>query len=147
LVELAADLGLALLIPPGTVTYPNAQMAIDLVWGSQAAVTSLLKCQIAENNDQGSDHLSVKMHLQVIGKPIPEEPKFNFANANWDKYHNALVRHISPPTTDSLSSPQAIDKATSKLVNAIQGALKESIPMKCPSQHSKQWWSKQLTIL
>ena len=31
LADLAADLGLSLMIPPGTITYPNAGTAIDLV--------------------------------------------------------------------------------------------------------------------
>ena len=33
------ELELTLLLPPGTVMYPNAGTMIDLVWGSDEAVT------------------------------------------------------------------------------------------------------------
>jgi len=60
IIDLAAELGLTLLIPPGMVTYPHASTAIDLVWGNQEAAERVIKCRIAEENDQGSDHLPIE---------------------------------------------------------------------------------------
>src|SRR5579871_1630452 len=66
LIDLATDLGLNLLIPPGTITYPNAGTAIDLVWANETAYTQMMKCGIALSHDQGSDHLPIETWL--IGK-------------------------------------------------------------------------------
>ena len=68
LVEMAAELGLNLMIPAGTVTYPNGGTegtAIDLVWGNDEAVYRLLKCHIAEDHDHGSDHLPIETVLTI----------------------------------------------------------------------------------
>ena len=51
LVDLAADLGLSLLIPPGTVTFPNSATAIELVWANETAAVRTLKCGIALSYD------------------------------------------------------------------------------------------------
>ena len=51
LMEMITELELDLLIPAGTVTYPKAGTAIDLVWGNDEAKNRTIKCQIAEKND------------------------------------------------------------------------------------------------
>jgi len=149
LVDLAADLGLSLMIPPGTITYPNAGTAIDLVWGNNPAVHNVLKCQIAENQDHGSDHLPIETILDINAeKTVLNEPGFNYAKANWDQFKNQLEMHISstsfPKTCTTLAD---IDTYTEQLINVIQMAVKESTPIKKPSPHSKHWWNEQLTEL
>ena len=101
LVELATDLGLTLLIPPGTVTYPNAQTAIDLVWGNHSAEARLLRCQIAEQNDQGSDHLPVETCLSSMENPVPETPRLDFSRTDWAKFDELLKAKLPPPPPDN----------------------------------------------
>jgi endonuclease/exonuclease/phosphatase family metal-dependent hydrolase len=65
LVEAVSDLKLELLLPPGTVTYPQAKTAIDLVWGNVNAALGLLKCRIATGKDFGSDHLPIETFISI----------------------------------------------------------------------------------
>ena len=49
IIDMATDLGLTLLIPPGMVTYLEAETAIDLTWGNQA-----VRKKFPSDSDQGS---------------------------------------------------------------------------------------------
>ena len=99
----------------------------------------MLKCQIAENQDHGSDHLPIETILDINAeKTVLNEPGFNYAKANWDQFKNQLEMHISstsfPKTCTTLAD---IDTYTEQLINVIQMAVKESTPIKKPSPHSK----------
>ena len=67
LMEMMANHNLRLLLPSGTITYPTATggTTIDLVWGNEKAEENLLKCQISTDNDHGSNHLPVRMILDI----------------------------------------------------------------------------------
>jgi len=82
IIELAADLDLDLLIPPGTITYPHAGTAIDLVWGNEKAKYNMLKCKIAHKHDHGSDHLPIRTIITTDVEEIKTEPRYNFQQAN-----------------------------------------------------------------
>ena len=43
LVEEMLQLGMQLIIPPGTITYPKSGTAIDLVWGNEQAINNIIK--------------------------------------------------------------------------------------------------------
>src|SRR5947207_4436730 len=148
LVELAADLGLVLLIPPGTITYPNGQTAIDLVWGNHAAETRLLKCRTADENDQGSDHLPIETWLSSTDNSIKESTKLDFSRTDWEKFNDLLKAELpSVPPAEMLLSPAGIDKCVTQLTNTIQRAIAETTPIKRPCPHSKRWWTRRLTTL
>jgi hypothetical protein len=84
LIDMAASLGLNLMLPPGIITYPNAGTTIDLVWGNGTAINNTLKCKVAEDHDHGSDHLPIETVLSTSSTQIPPpEPMFNFAKTNW----------------------------------------------------------------
>src|SRR5205814_4162515 len=57
--------GLRPLLPPGTITFPRYGTAIDLVWGNEATQDVLLKCQVAADNDHGSDHYPIEIVLDL----------------------------------------------------------------------------------
>ena len=120
LVELTLDFHLSLLIPPGTVTFPNRGTAIDLVWGSADIEHKILKCRIAEDHDQGSDHLPIET---VLASPTPNPAKcllYNFSKINLDVFDKKLKTSLPTlPTTNSSWSPQAVDTHTEELVKAI----------------------------
>jgi hypothetical protein len=65
LIEAVADLKLELLLPPRTVTFPQAKTAIDLVWGDANAALGLQKCHIAPGKDFGSDHLPIETLISI----------------------------------------------------------------------------------
>jgi hypothetical protein len=119
-----------------------------LVWGSHAAEAKLLKCQIADKNDHGSDHLPIETLLTSERNSVIEEPKLDFTKTDWDKFRSLLMEKLPlPPPPAALASPSAIDKCIAQLVNAIQDTMIATTPTKRPCPHSKRWWTKRLTTL
>lgn len=141
LINLTAELGLSLMIPSGIITFPNADTAIDLVSGNERAINNMLKCRIVNNNDHGSDHLSIETMLisDTMEDPVTE-PSFNYAKANCNEFKNQLKIHIPSMIPSEIYKCQAnINVHVKELVDAIQLAMKESIPLRKPSPHSKRW--------
>ena len=98
LVEAAASLGLSLLTPPRTVTFPQARTAIDLAWGNSVAVSRLLKCKLAMDKDFGSDHLPIET---VIAAPsdttlseLEQRPPYDFSKTDWEEFSKTLSIHL-----------------------------------------------------
>ena len=82
LIDLAATLELNLLLPPGTITYPNAGTTIDFVWGNSKAISRMESCKIADHHDHGSDHLPIETTIALpIDAPQPTPP-YNYAKTN-----------------------------------------------------------------
>ena len=146
LIDLAASLDLNLMLPPGTITYPNANTSIDLVWGNEAAIDAMLKCKIAEDHDHGSDHLPIETVLTTKTHTITPEPVFNFTKTNWEEFSNRLKQYL-PPSDSPHKTRADIDRYTVQLVDAITSAVKDTTPFIKPSPHSKRWWTEELTQL
>ena len=89
--------GMQLMIPPGTITYPVAQTAIDLVWGNEHAMNNMIKCHIATENDHGSDHYPIETILDLTPLLIPPtNPPYNFAKTDWKTLETKLQRYLPP---------------------------------------------------
>jgi Reverse transcriptase (RNA-dependent DNA polymerase)/Endonuclease-reverse transcriptase len=149
LTQLAAQLGLNLLIPPGTITYPTANTAIDLVWGNSKVQDRLLKCQIAKDSDQGADHLPVETLIQMdtsISHGRQQKIKLDISRTNWDKFNQELQGKL-PATTSMPQSCKEIDENTTALIHYLQEALKATTPTKQPMPRNKRWWNSNLTKL
>src|SRR5438552_16837892 len=69
LIDTMQDLGMQLLIPVRTITWPISGTTIDLVWGNEHALNNILKCQIATENDHGSDHLPIETVVDLQQYP------------------------------------------------------------------------------
>src|SRR5579859_685511 len=150
LVVMAAELGLNLLIPAGSITYPNTGTAIDLVWGNNEAARKLIKCRIATDHDQGSDHLSIETTLAVRTEATQLEAQYNYMKTKWEEFDSKLTALLQSPT---LAAPQAqqiascsdLDTYTEQLTDAITKAVQDTTPHKKWCPHSKRWWNEKLT--
>jgi hypothetical protein len=79
IVEMMTELELNLMLPAGSITYPHADTTIDLVWGNEEALNRIITCRVAEEQQQGSDHLPIETTLALsIEKPQTMQP-FNYA--------------------------------------------------------------------
>jgi len=143
LVEMMADFGMSLLLPKGTVTYPSAGTAIDLVWGNDAVASTLLKCQIAEDNDHGSDHLPIETAISTQPTIIDVQPAYNYAETNWEEFKAKLASCL--PRLETPKNAANIDNFAQSLIAAITHAIESSTPRKKPCPHSKRWWTPHLT--
>jgi ribonuclease HI len=148
LIEIMTELGLQLLIPPGTITYPRARTAIDLVWGNDRALRHIIKCQIAKYHDHGSDHLPIEIVLNLQPKQFPESislKPYNYDKANWRLMKEKIATYLPNPIDPETAVPQEIDTYVEEVVTAIQKAISETTPRKRPSPFSKRWWNEELT--
>ena len=139
LVEMMMAHDLRLLIPRGTITYPEGGTAIDLVWGNSRAESNTLKCQIAAGCDHGSDHLPIEtiIHLQPLTLD-PTEPPLNYAKTNWKELKNQLQIHIPPLYKSPLTTARDIDNYAQTLTTTITNAILATTPRKRPCPHSKR---------
>src|SRR5271170_3068589 len=150
LVEMAAELGLYLLIPAGSITYPNAGTAIDLVWGNNEAARKLIKCRIATDHDQGSDHLPIETTLAVHTEATQHEAQYDYTKTNWEEFDSKLTALLRSPTlvapqAQQIASHNDLDTYTEQLIDAITKAVQDTTPHKKLSPHSKRWWNEKLT--
>src|SRR5436190_1710585 len=98
LIEGMLQQGMQLMIPPGTITFPEGKTAIDLVWGNEHAMNSMVKCHIATENDHGSDHLPIETILDLTPRlTTPTQPPYNFTKTDWKALKNKLLEYLSPP--------------------------------------------------
>ena len=149
LVEMMADLGLDLLIPAGTATYPNPEpkTAIDLVWGNTEAINRKIKCKIADLSDHCSDHFPIQTILSVQTDTPQMLPSYNYAKTNWQELNVKLELYLSELHLGNgeISTKAQIDTYAEQLTNAITKAMQETTPRKQSSPHSKRWWTQELT--
>ena len=150
------DLGMQLLTTVGTITRPISGTAIDLVWGNEHALNNILKCQIATENDHGSDHLHIEtvVDLQPHPTELPQAP-YNFSKTEWKALKSKLQEYLPPlPRKESIRTVEAIDIFANNLTDAIEGdwrapfrknltdaiakAISETTPRKKPSPFSKR---------
>jgi Reverse transcriptase (RNA-dependent DNA polymerase)/Endonuclease-reverse transcriptase len=147
LVELAAHFGLSLLIPPGTITYPAANTAIDLTWGNSKAQESLLKCQVATDADQGADHLPIETILRYSSAYTQDkQQRLDISRTNWGLFDEKLKATL-PVSIQTPQTCEQTEACTITLIQAIQQALKDSTPTKRICPRSKRWWNSDLTEL
>jgi len=146
LIEMMADLGLELLLPSGTVTFPRAGTAIDLVWGNESAREAVVKCQVSSHNDHTSDHLPIEIILNLQVPHIEQSQlPFNYEKADWKTMETKLSDYLLTVLDPSTATPVSIDKAATELTNALQRAITETTPRKKACPFSKRWWNENLT--
>ena len=140
LVEMMADLELNPLLPPGTITYPHAGTAIDLVWGNEEAMNRIIKCQIGEEHDHGSDHLPIETIIAIQIETPQKLPSYNYVKTDWGELIAKLERCLPSITLIKRKAVKCtdIDNFAEQLVQAISKAVEETTPRKNPTPHSKR---------
>ena len=147
LIEMMTELELNPLLPPGTITYPHAGTAIDLVWGNDEAKDRIIKCQIAENHDHGSDHLPIEIIMALqVKEETRQLPPYNYAKTKWKQFNDELKSHL-PSLISANATERDIDQHAEELVKAITKTIQATTPRKKPCPHSKRWWNEKLTKL
>ena len=133
-------LGLELIIPEGTVTFPRAGTAIDLVWGDTETANIIQRCGIASLNDHGSDHLPIEMIIDLTRHTTTqEEQRYNLKLADWKLMEGKIEEYLPPLNRDAALTVKELEDLTSQTIDAIAKAVKESTPLCRPSPFSKRW--------
>lgn len=72
-----------------------------------------------------------------------QQPKLLFKLAPWDKIR-AMVHELLPVTPHD---PASVDSCASRIINAVDFAIRTHCPVSKPSPYSKKWWTVDLTIM
>jgi exonuclease III len=144
LIAMMVELGLKPLLPSGTITFPGdeaagrAGTAIDLVWGNDKAQQAVLKCQIAADNDHGSDHLPIQTLLN-LELPVVCESRmpYNYAKTNWKGLEQKIVKNLPTIINTDSATPASIDKFANDITEAIAQAVHDTTPRKCHGQGTR----------
>jgi Endonuclease-reverse transcriptase len=145
LIDALTHLNLSLLLPPGTITYPNAKTTIDLVWGNKKAAQNLIACTTSHEHDVGSDHLPIQTVISVTTQPTPVQYAYNFDKTDWETLKTKVTSYL--PNLQTPNNPTDLNKYATDIVNAILQAINDTTPRKQPCPHSKRWWKPELTKL
>jgi len=150
LIDMMTDMNLNLLLPPGTITFPDADTTIDLVWGNDSTVERTIKCQIAEGHDHGSDHLPIQTIIatptSLTNTTTHSTPPFDFMKTDWNNFNDKLKKSLPPPISPNAPGP-IIDKFAENIIKALHDTIQETTPRKNSCPHSKRWWTETLTTL
>ena len=149
LIEMMAEHNMRLLLPPGTITFPNAGTTIDLIWGNENAEQTLLKCQISEDNDHGSDHLPIETILDIEQQAAEQNTQlaYNYSKTDWRTMEMKLHKYLPDIIDTDSTRPEILDQFAVDITNAFQTAINETTPRKKPCPFSKRWWTNNLTQL
>jgi hypothetical protein len=143
LIEGMLQQGMQLMIPPGTITLPDAKTAIDLVWGNAQMEEKVRRCKVAHNHDHGSDHFPIITTLDLKPEKMEETPMYNFEKTNWGLL-KAKIIELLPPITNEPASPMMIDKLAEDLTAALAKAIECTTPRRRICPFSKRWWMEEL---
>jgi len=85
LIDVMSQIRLKPMLPLGTITFPRAKTAIDLVWGNEYVEQRIIKCRIASNCDHGSDHHPIETILNLRPSPYGPEGQrpYNYTKTDW----------------------------------------------------------------
>ena len=66
LIDIISQTRLKLMLPAGTITFPRAKTAIDLVWGNNYIEQRIIKCRIAKNIKSKTIKMQVQKQFSIF---------------------------------------------------------------------------------
>src|SRR3982075_990106 len=133
------DMQLAL--PNGSVTWEahGTASTIDLVFITRALQNRIIKCQVREDLEHGSDHYPIALEFTlnpIYATPTPQR--------NWKKMdHGEIATQAQSLNLPLLNSVEAIEQYTSYLLTFITNII-EKIPFKKRSKEATPWWNQEV---
>ena len=144
-----AQAGLKPMLPAGTITFPRAKTAIDLVWGNEYIERRIIKCRIAGSCDHGSDHYPVETIVNL--QPCPYGPEaqqpYNYKKTDWKAFQAKLESYLPTLTGCDEPTAESVDKLARDISGAVRRAIMETTPRADICPFSKRWWKPGLASL
>ena len=153
LIEAIADIGLELALPSGTPTHQHnvtkCWSRLDQVFLSEHSDHMLISCN-TRTDLRGilTDHLLILTLLDLLVEPAAETPYPNFREVDWEEFQMTLeTQPLRLPPPEQILTQHQLDTSCEVLISAIQYAIQEQVPIPKITPKSKQWWTKELTLL
>lgn len=140
---LMEELGLSSLLPRGTKTWQNGERetTIDLMLASEALTERYQHCRI-HHVEHGSDHRAIDTRFDVGTPERVFIPKPLFKSAPWEKIRERVQEQLNQTRRPTDTQEQA-----DRLLNAVNKAVQELVPVSKPAPYAKKWWNRDLTEL
>ena len=120
----------------------------DNVFCSENTCQSFIHCYTEPHLRDCTDHVPILSVLELETPKLDITPKHNFRETDWKKLNEVLTRELDKyPTNTPIVTDYEFQTTTTGLTNAIQTAIKETVPMAKYSPHSRRWWNHDLTML
>jgi exonuclease III len=150
LLELTDTWLLDLWTEPGTITRDEQghQSTIDLTWGSMDLTARLAACEVAPDVDADSDHLPIRLLLDITTPP-PQAPKRrNWKAMDAQKLCEFVAANMDPNRwsesgPQAMNTPNQINTATEHLIEIVQQAIAHSTPWARPSKWANPDWTPE----
>ena len=125
---------------------------LDLTFFTSSFEEKSYNWWIEKGDDSGSDHAQIQFTIELDEQNLLENPvyanQYNFKNVDWE-----LLRHeVQQLSNQSQYQWSAItllaadlDREAVKLQDLVLAALDKHVPKKRFSEHSKPWWTEELT--
>jgi len=156
--DLAGDLlaeaeqqGLALALPPGSVTWRRGGRAstIDLTFVSAELSQRIAECQPREDWAQTADHIPILLKVETGCSRAEPRARFAISKMDASRFRQAVRlklenrQELWPERRETAVQPnqEAIDAAVHEVQKAILGALQEHCPRSKPTKHARHAWS------
>ncbi|TIB60870.1 hypothetical protein E3P78_02949 [Wallemia ichthyophaga] len=116
----------------------NSATTIDLYWlSSKVEHFDSAFCSVDNEIDTTSDHRPLHLYMKV-----------DYANkANWDTGKKKLLELTQGTENVEICSPDELDRVALHWTKSITTALDACAPQLQLTQHSKRWWTHELTDL
>ena len=149
LIDIISQVRLRPMLPAGTVTFPRAKTAIDLVWGNAYVEDRIIKCRIASACDHGSDHYPIETILNLHPCPYGPEAQqpYNYNKTDWNVFQEKLRSYLPALNLYSEPTTLTVDLLARDISAAIKRATTETTPRANICPFSKRWWNNELTAL
>ena len=150
LLNLITEHDMLMSLPPDIPTYETATSTWtrpDNVWRNNGPEDPVTICNVwPQIRPPVADHLPIYTELDL---PIPRANAFptrNLRGADFKTINENLQKLLAercPPKR--IRSKEELENTVNTLVNAIQEAVDEVVPVSKPSPFVKRWWTKELT--
>jgi endonuclease/exonuclease/phosphatase family metal-dependent hydrolase len=117
------------------------ESTIDLVFMSQTLLDQLIKCDVDDNWDHGSDHLPIATMLSFeIDQELPKQHRA-WKTANPEKVKEAAKKHV--PVIPVLESKEQIDQFVGEIEACMYRVIEETVPLQKISAKAQSFWTPE----
>lgn len=122
LIELCDEADLDLWPEPGIITRDQngEQTTIDLFFGTPALTERLAVCELALDCHADSDHLPIRVLLDIDTEPAIEVKRRLWKAMDTEKFDIFVADNLPRLPPPQLTTPQQIDEAVNHLIDIVQ---------------------------
>ena len=135
LISAMGDSGIDLLTERGVTTFEGpvfgrtVRSTLDLTWASTPLANRLVGCAPQQQWWHGADHVPILTTVDVTAPKTEVRERRDWRATDWELWIKALERNCNWEPDDELISAEMVDTAVSQVMDAVEAALAETVPV------------------